>query len=186
MAIIKRLESADLALACLILGLLGSAAYEGFQLWRVSAYNRQLADPATIRVGETTPPELIFAAARYRDEQGDYQEALRLYNSIENSGNDELRHRVLYNIATIYLRDAAKIWNAVGVIEHARVSTLIELAKQKYREVLRLNPDNWDARYNLEYAFRITPPPKERPKADFHGSKSSVFATLPALPGGGP
>jgi mxaK protein len=72
------------------------------------------------------------------------------------------------------------------VLEHARVDTLVELAKESYRAALRLNPDNWDARYNLEYAFRITPPPKERAKSDFQGSKSSVFATMPSLPGGGP
>jgi mxaK protein len=186
MAIMKRLTSVDLALACVLLGLLGSAAYEGFQLWRASSYNRQLKEPATIAVGPSTPPQLIFAAAQFKDQQGHYQEALRLYNAIENAGDDELRKRVLFNIATIYLREAAKTWNAVGVLEHARVATLVELAKQKYRAVLRLDPGHWDARYNLEYAFRITPPPKEHAKGDFQGNKSSVFATLPALPGGGP
>ena len=35
--------------------------------------------------------------------------------------------------------------------------TLVELAKQGYRELLRLEPDYWPARYNLEQALRLAP-----------------------------
>ena len=34
---------------------------------------------------------------------------------------------------------------------------LIELAKQSYRDLLRENPGDWDARYNLERALRLAP-----------------------------
>ena len=77
-------------------------------------------------------------------------------------------------------------WLVHGVREYVRVSTLIDLAKDNLRGSLRINPDNGDARYNMEYAFRITPPPREKPKADFKGTKASIFATLPGIPGGGP
>jgi mxaK protein len=105
---------------------------------------------------------------------------------LRNTGNQELQVKALYNLATLYLKDAAQRWNARGVLDAAHVGTEIELAKENYREALRLQPGNWAARFNLEYAFRITPPPKEKAKADFQGSKSSVFSTLPGLPGGGP
>ena len=36
---------------------------------------------------------------------------------------------------------------------------LIELAKEHYRELLRQDPDDWDARYNLERAQRLQPDP---------------------------
>jgi mxaK protein len=179
------LDSAPV-LTCLCLILAGSAAREAWWLWRHAEDNRFLTTPDRIRIDAATDPELIFAAARYQDEHGDYQEALRLYGSVAAAGDPEFRKRVSYNIGTIHLREAAKLWNAVGVLEHSRVNTLIELAKERYREVLREDPGNWDARHNLEYAFRITPPPKERAKSDWRGEKTSVFATLPSLPGGGP
>jgi mxaK protein len=38
-----------------------------------------------------------------------------------------------------------------------RALPLIELAKQSYRGSLRLNPEDWDARYNLERALWLAP-----------------------------
>jgi mxaK protein len=38
---------------------------------------------------------------------------------------------------------------------------LLELAKEGYREVLRHDPGQWDARYNLERAQRLLPDPDE-------------------------
>jgi mxaK protein len=34
---------------------------------------------------------------------------------------------------------------------------MLETAKARYRELLRLEPGNWDARYNLERALRLAP-----------------------------
>lgn len=48
-----------------------------------------------------------------------------------------------------------------------RALTLLELSKQRYREVLQQTPDDWDARYNLERALRLAPenePPAEAEK----------------------
>lgn len=165
---------------------LGGAAYEGYTLIRLDALNRDIANPARLKLDEKAPAPLLFAKARQLDGAGDHQEAIRLYSAILHTEDKALRGRVFHNLGTIYLREAAKLWNARGVLEYARVNTLIELTKENYREALRLDPDNWDARHNLEYAYRITPPPKEQPKSDLRGTKSSVFATLPGIPGGGP
>lgn len=162
------------------------AAHQGFILYRLAEIDRALAHPEGVEVDENTAGILIFAKARRMDQAGDAGEAIRLYSSLRNCKDGELRARAFYNLGVIYLRDAAQRWNARGVLDYARVSTQVELAKENLRESLRLNPDNWDARYNLEFAWRITPPPREKGKADFQGSKSSVFATLPGLPGGGP
>jgi len=167
--------------------LLVSAAIDhGLELWRQTTLNRAVENPGAILVDDHTPALLIFAKARHLVKIGNDDEAIRLYASLSNTPDPDLRGRALHNLATIYLKEAAKRWNAHGVLEAAHVGTQVQLAKENYREALRLNPDNWDARFNLEYAWRITPPPKERAKADFQGSKSSVFSTLPGLPGGGP
>lgn len=171
-----------LALAALLAG----AAYEGAELWRDSRDNALIAEPSRIVIDNATPPAVVFAKAHDAARHGDAQEALRLYGTLTQAGDADFRARVHYNLGTLYLRDAAKLWNARGVLEYVRVNTLVAAAKENLRESLRLEPENWDARYNLEYAYRITPPPKEKPKSDFKASKGSVYATIPSLPGGGP
>lgn len=170
----------------LLAALLAGLTYESCALYRASRTNRLIAAPAEIEIGDATAPELVFAKACDTARNGDRQEALRLYGTLLQRGDGRFRARVRYNLGTLYLRDAAELWNAKGVLEYVRVNTLVAAAKEHLREALRLEPNHWDARYNLEYAYRITPPPKEKPKADFQGSKGSVFATLPSTPGGGP
>jgi mxaK protein len=167
--------------ACLLV-----AAYHGYLWYRMDKLNRAILDPASITVDETTSPELVFAKAWQLERSGAVEEAVRLYASLQRTDDKARRARVLYNLGTIYLKEGATLWNARGVLEYARVNTLVEMAKEYYRDSLRLDPGNWEARYNLEYAWRITPPPKEKPKSDLRGSKSSVFSTLPGSPGGGP
>ncbi len=166
--------------------LLGGAVFSGIQAYQLERLNLAIANPDSIMVDENTSPVLIFAKAERLNQLGKSAEAIKLYASLRNTEDIDLRAGALHNLATLYLRNGAQHWNAHGVLDFAYVSAQVELAKEAYREALRLNPDDWDARFNLEYAWRITPPPKERSKSDFTGSKSSVFSTLPGLPGGGP
>ena len=165
---------------------LGGVVYHGFKLYQLETLKRTMANPDRVTVDENTPDILVFAKAMRYEQTGNTGEAIRLYASLRNAQDPDLRARAFHNLGTIYLRDGAVHWNAHGVLDYAHVSSQIELAKENYREALRLNPDDWDARFNLEYAWRITPPPKEKPKSDFQGSKSSVYSTLPGLPAGGP
>ncbi|WP_052808248.1 bacterial transcriptional activator domain-containing protein [Methyloterricola oryzae] len=164
----------------------GGAAYEAWAWHRAAELQAFLAQPETIRETDETPPLLLLAKATHLAQTGRAQAAIPLYHRLLEAGDPQIRESAHHNLATLYLDQGAKLWNAVGVLEYARVNTLVELAKENYREALRLNPENWDARYNLEYAWRVTPPPKEKSKSDFKGSKSSVYSTLPGLPGGGP
>jgi mxaK protein len=180
---VKRLSGWFYLLTLLILG---GVLYHGFTIWQLETLNRAIADPDSIVVDNNTDDILVFAKAWHLEQTGNTNEAINLYSSLRSTKDTDLRIRAFHNLGTIYLRDGAKHWNARGVLDYPHVVTQVELAKQNYREALRLNPDDWDARYNLEYAWRITPPPKEKAKSDFQGSKSSVFSTLPGLPGGGP
>ncbi|MDD2767293.1 MAG: MxaK protein [Methylococcus sp.] len=174
-----------IAAGILILGS-AAAAYSGYRLIGVLSVNAAIQDPSEASLEEDTAPEAVFAKALAFDREGDYQEALRLYHTLQNQADPAFRERVRYNMGTIYLREAASLWNARGVLEYTRVNALVAMAKENLKEALRLNPADQDARFNLEYAFRITPPPKEKEKANWQGTKSSVFSTLPGIPGGGP
>ena len=171
--------------AFLLITLIG-AIHSAYQLFMLKSHNALLSRPQEIVVTNETDPLLIFAKAYDQQLNGDPLEAIQLYGSILQQGDARFQARVHFNLGTLYLRDAAKIWRDRGLLEHIRVNTLLSAAKDNLRESLIMAPDQWDARYNLEYAIRITPPPKEKPKNDFQGAKGSVFATLPTIPGGGP
>ena len=66
---------------------------------------------------------------------------------------------------------------------------LIELAKEGYRDVLRLDPQNWQARYNLERAQRLLADPDElleaappETKRDAERAATTMRGFSPGLP----
>ena len=120
------------------------------------------------------------------NEQGDYQQALRAYAHIEQTGERSFQLRVQYNMGTVYLQRAVKLWQVKGVWESSQINTLLDLAEQSFKKVLIDDPKNWPARYNLEYALRIRPPAKEQEDAHWQKSKRSIHAIMPGIPGGGP
>jgi mxaK protein len=83
----------------------------------------------------------------------DYDGALATYKAIVQSGREDLRQVALYDLGNLHLQQALR----VGQSDEEQSLPLIELAKQSYRDELRRNPDDWDARYNLERALRLAP-----------------------------
>lgn len=127
-----------------------------------------------------------LADAAVLEQTGQKSAARAVYDSLLSYPAPAVQVLAHYKIGTLHLEEVAPLWHALGVLEYARVSTGVALAKEHLQAALRLQPDHWEARYNLEYAERITPPLREQEKARWHGNKSSVFATLPSVPGGAP
>jgi mxaK protein len=83
----------------------------------------------------------------------DYDAALAAFKVIIQSNREDLRRIALYDLGNLHLHQAIK----VGVADESQSLPLTELAKQSYRDLLRTNPYDWDARYNLERALRLAP-----------------------------
>ncbi len=83
----------------------------------------------------------------------DYDGALAAYKAIAQSGREDLRRIALYDLGNLHLKQALQ----VGLADEDHSLPLIELAKQSYRDELRRDPDDRDARYNLERALRLAP-----------------------------
>jgi mxaK protein len=82
----------------------------------------------------------------------DYDGALATYKAVIQGGREDLRRIALYDLGNLHLRQALQVG-----LEDAQSLPLVELAKQSYRDLLRADPDDWDARYNLERTLRLAP-----------------------------
>jgi mxaK protein len=98
------------------------------------------------------PPEARLARALALAKV-DYDGALAAYKSVVQSNRDDLRLMALYDLGNLHLRQAIQ----QGLADEAQSLPLTELAKQSYRDLLRRDPTDWDARYNLERALRLAP-----------------------------
>jgi mxaK protein len=172
----------------LIIGILVTAVIvEGYQLYSLWQVNQAISSPHSETIDENSAAGLVFAKAWHLARTGESREALSLYNSLQNRANGEMLEKVIYNMGHIYLTQAAELWNSQGVWAYSKILTWSGLAEKTLREVVASNPANWDARFNLEYTLRISPPPREVEKTGWTGHKSSVFSIYPGgVSEGGP
>lgn len=147
-------------LSRLLLALLAlSAALSAVQAWRLQrdrSLNRDIAAAGADRGGDepSVRPELRFARAHAQAASGATDAALNRYAALHD--DSALGRAARYNGANLLLRQAVALraGNQAG-----QALALIELAKESYREVLRQDPNDWNARYNLERAQRLLPDP---------------------------
>lgn len=145
----------------LLLALLAAwAASDSVALRRANAANRVIAagelPPEMVAELPALRPELKFIHAQALARKGDREGALKLYRALQ--ADTPLGQRARFNSANLLLQQALEVQagNQPG-----QAIPLIELAKEIYREVLRNDPSEWDARYNLERAQRALPDPDE-------------------------
>lgn len=79
---------------------------------------------------------------------------------------DDLGAAALFNLGNGYLRTGIRL---TGQGDGSERAAMLELAKQRYRDLLSLRPDDWDARFNLERALRLAPEDSEAGSAGHAG-----------------
>ena len=107
---------------------------------------------ATAGAADHLPPEARLARA-VALARVDYDAALAAYKAIIQSNRNDLRLIALYDLGNLHLHQAIQ----AGLADEAQSLPLTELAKQSYRDLLRRDPSDWDARYNLERSLRLAP-----------------------------
>ena len=101
--------------------------------------------------------EVLFARALACAHAMKYEDAVTGYKSLVHGDREDLRSAALYNLGNLHLRQAMRL----DPSDTTRSLPLIELAKQSYRDLLRLDATDWSARYNLERALWMAPEPDE-------------------------
>jgi mxaK protein len=145
----RRTVHAAFALAASVCGVM--AIREGLQLREAERINTAITT-AHISAAEAWVPQARLALALSQARAGYFTAAFKTYKTLLDE-NNEIRLPALYNLGNLNMRAALK--NGQG--EAQRFIPLIELAKQSYRDALRSNPEDWDARYNLERALWLAP-----------------------------
>ena len=138
------------ALAALACGSL--VVYHALRLDQIKRTNAAITS-ARVSSFEAAVPEARFARALALARAGESEAAVKAYKALIEGDRRDLRQDATYNLGNLYMRDAL----ADGASEAFRSLPLIELAKQRYRDVLRNEPANWDARYNLSRALLLAP-----------------------------
>jgi mxaK protein len=145
--------------ALVVVGLVAAAAAVSWSLKArdnaVIAAAQALAQAGDAEFEQVTPA-LLFAQAHELAAADKMEPALARYRALY--GHPSLGIPARFNSANLLLRQALALRDSDAA---GQALPLIELAKQGYREVLRADPGQWDARYNYERAQRAQPDPDE-------------------------
>lgn len=106
------------------------------------------------------------------------EESERTLNDlIGKSDNSEIVANAQYNLANAYLRQAL----VDGTQTSSQTLPMVELAKQRYRDLLAQSPDHWNARYNLERALQIAPELVDKESDERNEKVKSVNVVVPGF-----
>ena len=134
-----------------VLAILVVDLYRLLDQWRV---NTMLAQGDIALVAERDTVRGQLARAYRLHASGKLQEAIAAYGAIAPESEPELRKVQHFNLANLYLERAAELERT----DHLQPAmSLVELAKQNYREILARDPDHWDSRHNLSRALEMLP-----------------------------
>lgn len=145
--------------AVLWLALIASAAAFGtagllfVSKYRANAVIERLragVDVAVDPVGAS--PALLDARAGFLLKRDRTDEAQPLLDQAAARADSGVLVRMLYNMANARMRAAVE---AISKGNFDKAIPLVALAKSEYRSALRLDPENWDAKYNLDIAMRL-------------------------------
>jgi mxaK protein len=132
-----------------------------------------------------TPPEMLFARAYFLLAHNRLDEISPLVNMLDLHASPQLRAELHYDIANARLKLA---FDKIESGDFDAAGALVGLAREDYREALRLSPDNWDVRFNFDVASRLI---REYPSFGFTPDERRrgprpLWTELPNTPRGEP
>jgi mxaK protein len=133
--------------------LLALLAAQWMRVAQAERVNRAIAHAAEPAAPDRALPEARFARALALARAGHYEAAVAAQKAFIAEEHGALGLAMQYDLGNLHLREALARRGA----DAADVLPLVELAKQSYRDVLRADPGDWDARYNLERALALAP-----------------------------
>lgn len=176
----------------LVAGVLGSAnmaVFEAVEWRRAIATNdivQALCAGRDIPVNGEAPPEALFARIAYLVKRDQLDAARGLLEALDRSGDSPMRARAHYLLANALLRTALE---HVEEFELDAAGPFVNLSKREYRRVLQLDPDFWDAKFNIDVAARLMrdfPDFEKKSGDELNADPKEVWTDIPGKPKGLP
>jgi len=142
--------------------LLGIGDFErGNRHYRAGRYEQAVAAYRAALEDGDDRPELRYNLGTALLRLGRYEEAQQQLEAALQDVDPALRQRTLYNLGNRFLEEGR------GTAEAETRNRLLDAAIEAYRDALRLDPSDQDAKWNLELALREQDlPPEEEPQDD--------------------
>ncbi len=149
--VIQELRLPAIVILCV---LILAICYDGIRFAYDQRFNNALATGDIAWVVGPDDAHRQFAKAFGLRQQRDFRATVSAYAAIDVASGGQLQMDIKFNLANLYFREATQL-REIGADDLAM--PLIELAKQNYKEILRIDNDHWDAKYNLELALFVAP-----------------------------
>jgi mxaK protein len=121
--------------------------------WRNDAtYNQAIIDGDYALAASVTDGARALAARAYATPDEQFDEKVVLLSQLTFGASEA--GDPLFNLANLYLRRAIAL---DAQEDQDIVVPLVEQAKQHYRSLLEVRPDDWDAKFNLELSLTLLP-----------------------------
>jgi len=131
-------------------------------------------------------PALIAARIEFLLRHDRVDEVQPYVESLDKRGSIKTRAAAHYNLANARLRQA---FDLLSQAKLDSAGSFVILARQEYRKALTLQPDYWDAKFNLDVASRLIRdfPAFERTSGDtLNIERSKIWTDVPGKPEGLP
>ena len=175
----KRRLLAHLVFAAVVVALAIPASLQALRLAQAQRVNESIARAADPAGAAADFAQARFAHALALARAGRFEAAQDAYKTFAQGERGSLRAAAFYNLGNLRLRTALKD----GAGQAAESLPLLELAKQAYRDALRADPADWDARYNLEQALWLAPELDDQANADNEppAQRERAITTAPSI-----
>ncbi|MDB5969204.1 MAG: putative MxaK protein [Hydrocarboniphaga sp.] len=141
-----------------LLACVASGAFSLYQWQHAAALDRMIADGTLIeQAAIPNAPAVRYAAGWLYQRVEQNQLALQRYADAETAPDPHLASRAKFALGNLYLQIGLRAGDIAAGGSHVRGLAQLELAREAYRDALRLDPDLRDARYNLELLERLSP-----------------------------
>jgi len=104
-------------------------------------------------IAQSAFPVTRLAVANALAAGGQFEASEAEYIKLASGKHDAvLKRDAQFNLANNYLKQGMRT-----DLPGATTRPMLEIAKQRYRDILREDPSDWDTRFNLELALRLVP-----------------------------